>query len=148
MTTTNKIILTAFSIGLAAAAALPAYAQTGATPTTSNTTTKIACVGAAVNARETALSTAASAQAQAMTAAYGARATALQAAYANTTTAAVKAAVKSAWSGFNTSMKSARTAWQTARNGAWKTFRTAVAACKAPVGVSDSANSSSEASGN
>jgi hypothetical protein len=79
--------------------------------------------------------------------AYSAREAALASAYSQTTPKAVAAAVKTAWSTFTTTTKNARTHWQTARTTAWSTYRTAAAACKAPAGVSDSANSTSDLSG-
>lgn len=103
----------------------------------------IACVGAAVGARETALGGSVSTYSQSVVSAYSARATSLQQAYMLTTGSAVKAAVKSSWSTFTSTIRSARSAWSTGRSDAWKTFRTAAAACKAPNGTSDSSYSES-----
>lgn len=137
------------------AVAVPALAETtgstGIPPTTvtaESVTTKIACVGAAVAAREATLDTAMTTFNGAQNAAYAARAAALQQAYTQTTLAAVKTAVKAAWSAFRTTMSTARHGWQTARVGAWAAYRTTAVACKAPAGTGDGSNSSSEASGN
>ena len=128
--------------------AVPAFAQTTASTTTasSNVTASIACVGTAVDARETTIDTAINAHSAAVTAAYTARATALQQAYKGATKAQVNRDVKAAWSTFSKATKAANTAWKTSHNSAWSTFKTASKACKAPSGVSDSTNSTSEVS--
>lgn len=141
-----KKILGASGIIMSLALVLPAFVQATGVPTT-QPISKIACVGVAVATRESALGVAVSTHAQAVQAAYTARATALAAAYGQTTTAGVKTAVKAAWSVFNSSVKTANTAWRAARNSTWSVFRTAAKACKASIGVSDSANSDSEISG-
>jgi len=151
----KNLIAGAISLGIIVLAIAPAFAQTTnsvagtvAPMTTSSVTTKIACVGTAVNARETAIDAAMTTFTAADNAAYNARATALQQAYALTTLSAVKAAVKTAWSTFSKSEKTARSAWQTARNSAWATYRTTAVACKAPAGTGDGVDSGLEASGN
>jgi hypothetical protein len=122
------------------AMALPALAQ--------NTSVKITCVETAVATREAALDAAITAQTSALNAAYTVRARELAGAYSNITTAkAVQAGTKVSWADFSKSVKSAAAAWRTSRNAAWSAFRTAAKACKAPAGVSDSANSGSEVSG-
>lgn len=150
--TTQKIILAATSLALAASLALPVFAaeptEGAGTVTTHNTLTpvaaKTACVGAAVNTREKALSTAAATFGQSLTSMYSARAVALQAAYSQSTPSAVRTAVKAAWATFNTSAKTARTAWSSSRKSAWTAYRTAAVACKAPEGTGDGSNSVSE----
>ena len=137
----KKSVIGLASLGLIAAFAAPAFAQSATPPT-------IACVGTAVNTRETAIDKAMTAFTGAMNAAYAARATALQSAYGLTTASTAKAAVKTAWSTFNASAKTARKAWLASRNAAWAAYRTTAVACKAPAGVGDGANSGSEASGN
>lgn len=149
----KKTIITLASIGLLAGAALPAFAQTSSTtPVTTGSSTaatsKIMCVGNAVNARETSIDAAMTTYTASLNTAYSTRAAALKQAYTLTTTAAVKAAVKTAWSTFSTSAKSARMTWQTSRNTAWATYRTAAVACKAPAGTGDGVDSGLEASGN
>ena len=127
-----------------------AFAQTpgSATTTPPSATAKIACVGAAVNAREAAIDSAMTTYTGALNAAYGARAAALKTAYTLTTLKDVRAAVKVAWSDFSKAMRSAQGAWKTSRMGAWTAYRQAAVACKAPSGTGDGANSVSEASGN
>jgi hypothetical protein len=127
--------------------AAPAFAET-ASSTPPNASVKIACVGSAVNAREQALDAALSNHAAAITAAYSARADALKDAYSKTDVKSVRSSVRAAWSAFNASVKSARKAWNASKSAAWTSFRTAAAKCKAPADVSDSANASSEVSGN
>ena len=138
----SAIVLAVGSLALA----FPALAAT--TSSTANAT-KVACVGSAVGVRESALVSAIGMFTQAENAAYSARATALQSAYGQTAgNGAIKTAIKGAWSAFTTSMKSARSSWQSSRKSAWSAFSTAVKACKASGIPNDSANSSSEASGN
>jgi hypothetical protein len=153
---TKTVLATGVAAGMLVVAAPFAFAQTDGTnaSTTAHTSTivvdatKLACVGAAVNARESALDAAIATHSSAVVAAYNARATALSAAYSKTTAKDVRAAVKAAWKDFNSAIRSAQKAWRTARDAAWKTFRTAVRACKAPSSVSDGGNSGLEASGN
>ncbi len=121
--------------------ALPVFAATPALPSSG----VVSCVGAAVNTRETALGSGISAYTQSVVGAYSTRASALQQAYSSPAT--VRAGIKAAWAAFNSSIKSASQTWRTARASAWSQFRTAVKACKAPATATDSANSSSEASG-
>lgn len=135
-----------FTIILAVAGlalALPALAAT--TPSV----TQVACVGSAVSVRESALDGGIAAFTQAENSAYTARASALQVAYSLTPGGnAIKNAIKAAWTTFTSSIKTARKTWQITRNSAWSTFRASVKACKAPAVATDTANSSSEASGN
>lgn len=108
----------------------------------------IACVAAAVAAREAALSSGASTHGTAVANAYSTRATALANAYALTGgNAAIRDAVKKAWDSFRSSIQTARKSWQTARDGAWKQFQTAVKNCKASTEVLDTANTASEPKG-
>lgn len=145
--TTKQIIITTASVGLAAVFAATAFAQTTTTPPTTDVTTKITCVGAAVNTRETALDTAMTSYTGSINSAYAARAAALKQAYTQTSLIAVKNAVKTAWSDFNKSVKSSRKTWVTAKNSAWSQYRTAAVACKAPAGTGDGANSGLEVVG-
>lgn len=145
--TTKQIIISAASVGLAVAFGVTAFAQTTATPSPVTTATKITCVGTAVNAREKAIDAAITTYTSSINSAYSARATALQQAYTQTTSATVKTAVKKAWSDFTKTAKTARQTWQTARNSAWSQFRKDAATCKPTAGISDSANSGLEASG-
>lgn len=104
----------------------------------------VACVQAAISARELALSSAATTQSQAVIAAYAARASALSAAYTGTDPKVIKKNVKSAWEAFSTATKNAKKTWQRGRENTWNTFRTAVKACKGGESVSDSTNASVE----
>lgn len=144
---TNKFLV--FSpIALTLALAVPAFAQTTASaPKTPSSAAAIACIGAAVGVRESALGSGISTHNGAVSAAYSARATALQQAYTGSTASEVRTAVKAAWKTFAASLKSAGKAWRSTRASAWSTFKTAAKACKAPATVSDAANVSSEATG-
>jgi hypothetical protein len=155
------IISSAVAAALMAGTALPVIAQTGTgtsgstggattttTTTTSSAATKIACVGAAVNAREQAISSAEQTFSTASSAAYSARASALQQAYTATTYKDVRAAVKAAWTAFSSAERAAHKDWVKARDGAWKTYRTAAVACKAQAGTGDGVHSDAEVSGN
>ena len=112
-----------------------------------STATKIACVGAAVAAREAALGTAVKTHTEAVEAAYTTRAIELSGAYSNTTAKTVQAGVKVSWADFNKSVRTAAATWKESRNSAWSAFRTAVKACKAGGDVTDASNSGSEVSG-
>ncbi len=101
------------------------------------TLTKIACVGTAVNARETAIDAGYGTYSQAMIAAFAARATALQQAYTATSTAAVRTATNAAWSAYGAATKSAASAWSATRTSAWNQFYTATKACRAPSSVTN-----------
>ena len=118
-----------------------------AAPVKASIADKIACVRTAVATRESALAAAVVAHAEAVQNAYATRANELSGAYSNTTVKSVQAGVKVAWAGFKKSTKSAATKWKNSRNATWSTFKSAVKACKSPAGVSDSANSGSELSG-
>lgn len=148
---TKKIIVAAASVGLAGMFALAAFAQTTTSGKTASapvdTSAKITCVGTAVNTREQAIDTAITAYSQSVNSAYSARAKTLQQAYAQTTSVAVKSAVKAAWSDFAKAIKSARKTWISDRNTAWSQYKKTAAACKAPVGTGDGANSSLDAIG-
>lgn len=116
-------------------------------PASSTRQTKIvdiACVGAAVAARETALTSAASTETQAIAAAYTARASALSAAYQNTDPTQAKAAVKKAWSDFTSATKGAKQTWQRSRENSWKTYRDAAKQCKGAEDITDSSNMSAD----
>ncbi len=126
----------------------PVLAQTSSsTEPSANSAATIACVGAAVNTRETAIDSAVAAHAQAVTAAYTARAAALKEAYTLTNPHDVSKAVKAAWKTFRTSTKSAAKDWRTAQRAAWSTFKTASRACHPTEGISDNGNSGTEISG-
>ncbi len=137
---------------LALAVALPALAQTGSTTqpqtTTMSSTSKIACIGTAVAAREQTLGTAYTTFTTASAGAYSARASALSNAYSQTSLSSVKTEVKTAWITFSSSMKSVRKVWQGSRDGAWKKYRTSAVVCKASSGVGDGSHADSETSGN
>ena len=104
----------------------------------------IACVGAAVAARETSLSSAAATQNQAVATAYAARAAALNTAYAGTDAQAVKESVKKAWEDFSKATKGAKQTWQRSKENSWKTFKDAVKACKGAEAITDTSSVSME----
>ena len=145
----KSLRFSSMSLGLVLAfsLALPALAQTTSAGATTTTATKIACVGTAVATREATIDAAVTAHTDAVNAAYKTRAIELAGAYSNTTAKAVQAGAKVSWADFSKSVKSATTKWKSARDSAWSIFRTSAKACKAPVGVSDSTNSSVEVSG-
>ncbi len=104
----------------------------------------IACISAAVAARESALATVLATKNGTETAAYTARATALSAAYTGTDAKVVKASVKTAWDAFATAQKNAKMTYQRGRESTWQTFKSAIKACKGGESVSDSRNSTIE----
>ncbi len=145
-----KKILGVSAIIISLVIAVPVLAQDNANiqPATADTTaTKIACVGAAIAAREMALATAVAIHTEAIAAAYATRANELAGAYSNNTAKEVQAGVKVSWNDFKKSTKSAANKWKADRDAAWSIFKKAVKACKAPAGVSDAANSLSEVKG-
>jgi len=106
----------------------------------------VACVAAAVAAREQALGTGISAYTQSINDAYSARASALAAAYTQTGTDAIKKAVKSAWTNFGAALKLGRRTWASAQGSAWSQFRTALKACGgSSTAISDASNASVDA---
>ena len=137
-----KKILAAAGVVSILGFALPALADTPPTPA------QVACVGSAVNTRETALGTAISALTSSVNSAYTARAAALKQAYALTTgNSAIKKAVSGAWSVFSKTLKTARRAWKDSRNAAWTQYGQAVQACKASNVPAEAGKSSLEATG-
>ena len=158
----KKFILTSTFVGFMALSVAPVFAATTSGTTmapapvvkpvvfkpTTDSSTKIACVGGAVNTREQAIGAAMTTFTSASNAAYATRAAALKQAYTGTTYKEVSAAVKAAWTAFSTSQKSARKTWQMSRDDAWKSYRTVAVACKAPGGTGDGVNSTSETGGN
>jgi len=112
-----------------------------------NVVAKIACIGAAASARETALMTALNVEANSMKVAYEARSAALTAAYALSDVQAIKVAVKRAWENFNVARKSVTATWKTAKNAAWAQYKTATTACRSTLGIGDISQLPKEMSG-
>ncbi len=139
----SLLVSPVFAVGTSASVTASAKASAKATEVAA----KIACVGKAVAVRESTLSTAFSAHSQSMSAAYATRANELAGAYSNTTTASVQAGVKVSWADFKKTTQSANAKWKGDKSAAWTVFKNSVSACKAPSGVSDSANSSAEPKG-
>lgn len=105
----------------------------------------IACVAAAVAAREAALGTAASGNAEALTSAYSARASALASAYSQTDNEAIKKSVKSSWANFGAALRLAQRGWKNAQKTAWTQFKTALKACgPAASSIADTSNASAD----
>ena len=131
---------------IAASVALPAFAEGTSVSAGMNVkadkTVDVACVQAAVDAREQSIMSAWVSYNTSMTAAFSTRALALHAAWGMTDASARKTAIKAAWSAFAASRKSAMQAHKTAKQAAWKTFRTAAKSCKG-----GAAQASVEASG-
>lgn len=127
---------------------LPVLADTTTTNniigTSKITATQIACVGVAVNAREVVTSTAFSSYARSVQLAYAIRATDLQKAYMASNVKDARGAVKAAWNVFKSTTKTANRTWRSSRDTAWKTFRAAVKACRAPSSITDTGNAASE----
>jgi hypothetical protein len=111
-------------IALALAVAGTAFAQT-----TAKKTLDTACIQAAVEARDTSISSAVGTFGTAWQAAVDARKVALKAAWSNTDKTARKAALKAAWAAYKTAHKNARTNFETTRKAAWKTYKSAAKAC-------------------
>jgi len=78
--------------------------------------------------------------------AYATRATELAGAYSNTTAKTLQVGVKTAWTDFNKSVKAATTAWRTAATPLGQPSKSGYC-MQSSAGVSDSANSGSEVSG-
>ncbi len=156
-TMSRKILMLSGLLVALSLAVSPVFAQDGVGVTSSTSTkavtraaevaSKIACVASAVSVREAALGAAFSTHSASVQAAYATRANELAGAYSNTTADKVRPGVKVAWEDFNRSVKNAKSAWKTSRDAAWTAFRSAAKACKVPSGVSDSAHSDSEPSG-
>ena len=107
----------------------------------------LACVAAAVAAREASLTAGIKTHGGAVTGAYTERASALAGAYTATSTPAIRHTVKKTWESFNTALRTARKNWHTARESAWAQFRVAVKKCKANIEVLDTENAASETTG-
>lgn len=115
--------------------------------TSAKTSLNIACVAAAVAAREASLQIAITANAGAISSAYGTRASALASAYAQTDQSAIKAAVRSAWTTFGAALRVAHKGWITSQQAAWSSFKTALKACgPGATSVADSTSASVDAS--
>ncbi len=114
---------------------------------TASSTVPIACVSAAVDARERAIVSAETTFTSALNTAYSTRASALHSAYAESRTEAIRSAVNTAWKAFTTATRDAQKKWKEGQNAAWKQFNTALRTCKAPNSVSDSKKASSEVRG-
>ena len=134
------------SVILCFAIVLPVFAQTSA-PTgstapkttvamTAKKTINVACISAAIDARDNAIISAVSAHASAQTSAVSARKTALKAAWAMTDQKARMSALRDAWKAFSAASQAARKAFRTAQNAAWKQFNTNRKSCGTE-GVSD-----------
>jgi len=107
----------------------------------------IACVGTAVNTRESSLIAGQETLSASINSAYEARAGALKTAYAQTSAEGVRSSVKSAWQKFQSSTKSAQTAWRSTSKRAWDAYNSAVKSCKAPSTITDTANTTLEVTG-
>ena len=114
---------------------------------TAATAANIACVAAAVDAREAALDTGVGTFASDINAAYTARKSALATAYAQTDPGAIRTSVKTAWKTFAAALRLAGKNWKTVQRGAWEQFKTAVKACgPGSASVVDSTNANAEIS--
>ena len=100
-----------------------------------------ACMGAAVDVRETAIIAGFTAYNTSALSALNTRKTALAAAWKLTSNEEVKKAVKTAVSTYKKSLKDARKVFKKARKSAWETFKTSAKACKGEGESLDSSNS-------
>ena len=113
--------------------------------TTARGSFDVACIAAAVAAREAALGIAAGANAEALTSAYSARASALASAYSQTGNEAIKKSVKSSWANFGAALRLAQRGWKNAQKTAWTQFKTVIKACgPAAVSIADTANAGAD----
>ncbi len=92
--------------------------------------TQLACVAAAVNARETAVGTAFDALNVSLKSALGTRKTSLAAAWLLTDGAARSTAIKASWKAFKDASRTAHKTAKVAKKDAWKGFKDAVVACE------------------
>lgn len=129
----QKIILGMFAL----VAAVGMLSLTKADAATVLTDEEIACVQAAVGARETALQEDVTTFQTTWNAALSTRATALQAAWALTTKKERRDAIKAAWTAYKTSFNTARKTFNTDVKADWKAFRVAVKACSLPSAVAN-----------
>ncbi len=137
-----------FSVAVLALSLLvtsPALALT-ATEKAADVAAKITCVSAAVEVREAALQAAVAKRSASVAAAYTTRANVLKGAYMNTTSAKVQVGTKIAWADFNKTIRLSTATWKASHTAIWSTFKSAVTTCKAPSGVSDASNSTTEVS--
>lgn len=136
---TAVLSLSVFAVG--------AFAKEGSDKKEKNTETAEsvevdkACVGAAVDARESSIITAFTAYNTSALAALTTRRTALAAAWALPTDEEVKKATKAAMSAYKKSIKEARKIFKDARKSAWDTYKTAAKPCRGAGESLDSSNS-------
>lgn len=117
--------------------------------TTASGSVDLACVAAAVAARERSLSTGVGTYTQSVSSAYSTRASALASAYAGSDLATIRAAVKTSWQNFGAALKLAQKSWRTAQQAAWTQFKIATKSCGAgAASVADSTNATAELTGN
>ncbi len=131
----KNITLSFISVLVFSLLALPALAITEKptlpTKTKPDQSIMIACVGKAVEARETAVSTAFDTYSSTIKTALQTRAQALKQAWSLTTTKEIQTAVKAAWkTAFEARLK-AKSEHKKAVNSAWAQFNTARKTCKA-----------------
>ncbi|HSX24931.1 MAG TPA: hypothetical protein VLG69_03120 [Candidatus Andersenbacteria bacterium] len=103
-------------------------------------TVDTACVGTAIDKRETALGGGVSTFGSAVNSAYQTRQSALKDAWSKSTVKDRREAVQAAWKAFNQSVRSARTAWKATQKTAWQSFRSDVKSC----GVTSDADTGSQ----
>lgn len=119
----KKLITSAVAVSMISGVlALPAMAQTASSTPSGGTSINLACMQAAVDKRDTALSAAVDAFASAIKSALDARKGALKAAWALTDKKARRAAIRAAWKAWTTSSQGARRDLNNARKAAWTQF--------------------------
>lgn len=110
-----------------------------------NATIDFACVGAAVDVRETAIIAGFTTYNTSALSALNTRKTALAAAWKLTTNEEVRKAVKAAMSAYKKSLKEARKVFKDARKSAWDSYKTSAKACNGEGEKLDSSNSGADA---
>lgn len=127
---------------LASALVSPVMAQTATSTPGSKAALNVACIQAALDKRDGAVSSAVSAYASSVNAAITARTSALKAAWALTAAKDRRAGIRSAWSAYRTSAAMARSSFKQAKSSAWSGFYADRKACGPQHAVEDSATQS------
>lgn len=116
--------------------------------TTGAMSVNIACVAAAVAARERALDAGVATYTTDINTAYTARAAALATAYAQSDRDAIKKSVRTAWQTFAAALKLDGKNWKKIQKDAWTQFKTAIKSCGAgATAVADNGNAGGEFQG-
>lgn len=137
----NKPLTTFVSLALMASTTLPALALTP-TPVPPKTV-NVVCIQAAIDKRDTAVTSAYDTLHTSIVAALNTRKEALKNAWTKTDRIERRTALKNAWAIYHTSRRSAQQAWRASRRSAWQTFRTEAKSC-GPTIIFDASNEASD----